>query len=267
MELADCERRFRSAFAQAAIGMTMIDSKGVIVCANEALCRMTGYQEQELIQLHFTETLHPDDRELRREIFEKILAGEIGSFTNERRMLRKDGNVVWARTSVTVPREWPGPPQVIVFVEDITERKEAENALRASEERFRIAAENGSDLIYEWDLGTGQVGVFGLQQQLLGDWPMPPTYEAWQPLVHPEDLERVVPELVRHIQSGERYSGDFRIVGQSGKIYHYSNRGQAIGNADGEPYKWVGLCTDITEKKLAEEAVSQLAAIVQCSER
>jgi diguanylate cyclase (GGDEF)-like protein/PAS domain S-box-containing protein len=246
--------------------MLMIDSKGVIVYANEALCRMSGFDEHELLQLHFTEMLHPEDREFRREIFEKILAGEMGSFINERRMLRKDGKVAWARTSVTVPLDWPGPPQIIVFIEEITERRQTEDALRASEERFRIAAENASDMIYEWDLVTGQVGVFGLQQQRLGDWPMPPTFEAWKPLVHPDDLERVVPELARHIQSGERYRGDFRIVGQSGKIYHYSNRGQAIRNPNGEPYKWVGLCTDITERKLADEAISQLAAIVQCSE-
>ena len=85
-------------------------------------------------------------------------------------------------------------------------------------------------------------------------------------MVHPEDLERILPEFERYIQSGERYSGEFRIVGQNGKIYHYSNRGQAIRNAAGEPYKWIGLATDITETKLAEEAISQLAAIVQCSE-
>jgi PAS domain S-box-containing protein len=56
------------------------------------------------------------------------------------------------------------------------------------------------------------------------------------------------------------------MLGDSGGIYHYSLRGQAIRNAAGEPYKWIGLVSDITESKQAEEAISQLAAIVQCSE-
>jgi diguanylate cyclase (GGDEF)-like protein/PAS domain S-box-containing protein len=227
---------------------------------------MTGYTEHELCEMHFTATLHPDDRASRSDVFQRIIAGEIGSFINERRMICKDGRMAWVRTSITVPATQAGPPQVIVFLEDITERKQAEDALRASEERFRIAAENASDLIYEWDLRTGGVGVFGLEQQHMGDWPMPLTYESWKDIVHPQDLERVVPELERYIQSGERYEGEFRIVGPSGKIFHYSNRGQVIRSQAGEPCKWVGLCTDITERKAAEEAIAQLAAIVECSE-
>jgi diguanylate cyclase (GGDEF)-like protein/PAS domain S-box-containing protein len=264
--LPECDRRFRSAFADAAIGVSIIDSNGAFVYANQALCRMTGYEAPELYQMHFTATLHPEDREVRREIFDKIRAGEIGSFVNERRLLRKDGNILWVRSSITVPSEHTGPPQIIVFVEDITERKQAEDALRTSEERFRIAAENASDMIYEWDLRTGQVGVFGPSHQHLGDWPSPRSSEAWQKMVHPEDLERILPEFERYIQSGERYSGEYRVVGQNGKIYYFSNRGQAVRNAAGEPYKWVGLATDITEAKLADEAISQLAAIVQFSE-
>jgi diguanylate cyclase (GGDEF)-like protein/PAS domain S-box-containing protein len=263
--LPEFDRRFRSAFADAAVGMAIIDHRGGFVYANEALCRMSGYEAKELCEMHFTAMLHLDDRASRLNIFQRILSGEIGSFVNERRLVRKDGNVVWVRTSITVPREQAGPPQIITFIEDITERKQAEAALRASEERFRIAAENASDMIYEWDLSTGEVDVFGPNHQRMGDWPTPRRYEDWKSMVHPEDLERVIPEFSRHIQSGERYSDEYRIVGQNGEIYYFSNRGQAVRNAAGEPYKWIGLATDITERKLAEEAISQLAAIVQCS--
>lgn len=264
--LPECEHRFRDTFAQAAIGMAIIDSQGIFVYANQAFCQICGYAEPELLRMHFTETLHPEDREVRRQIYGRIMAGEIGSFINERRMLRKDGTTSWARTSITVPKQWPGPLQVIAFIEDITERKRAEEALRASEERFRIAAENASDLIYEWDLRTDHVDVFGPAHQQLGDWPMPRSSEAWGKIVHPEDLPHVLADFERYIQSGERYKGSYRIVGQNGKTYHYSNRGQVIRNPSGEPCKWVGLCTNITERKQAEEAVSQLAAIVECSE-
>ncbi len=246
--------------------MAIIDVHGMFVYANESMCQLSGYEECELRRMNFSETLHPEDRAARLALFQHILAGELGSFINERRLLRKDGSVAWVRTSVMVPNEPAGPRRIIVLVEDITERKLAEDALRASEERFRIASENASDMIYEWDLRTGEVAVFGPAHQRMGDWPTPLSYEAWKNIVHPEDLARVVPEFARYIQSGERYSGGFRVVGRNGRIYHYSNRGQALRNAAGEAYKWIGLATDITETKLAGEAISQLAAIVQCSE-
>lgn len=215
--------------------------------------------------MHFTATLHPDDRAPRLDVFRRILTGEIGSFVNERRLLRKDGSVLWVRTSITVPNEQPGPPQIITFVEDITERKQTEAALRASEERFRIAAENASDMIYEWDLGSNEVQVFGSGEELLGGWPAPVNYAEWKSMVHPDDLDRVLTESARHIRNGERYNDEYRIIGRNGKVYCYSNRGQAMLAASGEPYKCVGLLTDITESRLAEEAISQLAAIVQSS--
>jgi diguanylate cyclase (GGDEF)-like protein/PAS domain S-box-containing protein len=241
--LPECDRCFRSAFAGAGIGVAISDESGAIVYANQALCRMVGYQEHELHRMQFG----------------------TGGSAHECRLLHQDGRTLWVRTT-PIPSAHSGPPQIITFVEDITERKMAEDALRASEERFRVAAENASDMIYEWDLRTGEVAIFGSAQHRLGDWPTPQSYAAWKGMVHPDDLERVLAESARHIQNGERYSDEYRIVGQNGQVYHYSNRGQAILSASGEPLKCVGLLSDITQIRLADEAISRLAAIVQCSE-
>lgn len=243
----------------------MIGNSGAFFYANEALSRMTGYSRDELCQMHFTATLHPEDRASRLAVFQQILSGAVRSFINERRLVRKDGITIWVRTSITVPLEPYESRALIVFVEDITSRKQAEDALRASEECFRIAAENASDVIYEWDLRSNQVALFGPDQRL-GDWPAPRSHEDWKRLVHPDDLKTVLSEIEGHILSGERYSGEFRVIGKHGKTYHYSNRGQAIRNRAGELHKWIGMVTDITERRQAEEATAQLAAIVQCSD-
>ena len=152
------------------------------------------------------------------------------------------------------------------IMRDITSRKRAEQALRASEERFRIAAENASDMTFEWDLATGQFEVFGLLADRLGGRPAPLSLEAWKSMLHPDDLEPVINDLGRHIRSGQRYIGEYRVLGDNGRVYHYSVRGQAIRNPAGQPYKWVGLTSDITEDTKTEEALAQLAAIVQSSE-
>jgi len=152
------------------------------------------------------------------------------------------------------------------IMRDITRRKRAEQALLTSEERFRIAAESASDMIFEWDLASGECEVFGPSEDRLGDRPAPRTFEAWKSLIHPDDLGGVLAELGRHIESGERYAGEYRVLGDNGCVYHYSVRGQAIRNSAGEPSKWIGLVSDITEDTKAEEAIAQLAAIVQSSE-
>ncbi len=246
-------RRFRSAFTGATIGVAVIDGSGRLTYANESLCRISGYEESELYRMKFTELLHPGDR------------AAIGSFTNERRLLTKAGGVVWVQTSLTIPGGQAGPTEVIAFVEDISERKQVEEAVRASEHSFRIAAENASDIIYEWDLRTGEVDVFGLHHPCLGDWPAPRNYEAWKSMLHPEDRERLTGRA-QLIRNGEAYSDEYRIVGRSGKIYRYSDRGRAIRNASGVPYKCVGALSDITADRQAGEAISQLAAILQCSQ-
>ena len=93
------EERFRVTFEEAPVGMVIGVGDGVVVKANRAVCRMTGYSQEELVGRHARDLTHPEDRELSGPLVKKLLAGDIPSFTLEKRYLRKDGQPFWAQAT------------------------------------------------------------------------------------------------------------------------------------------------------------------------
>jgi PAS domain S-box-containing protein len=150
-QLRASEERFRKVFSNAAIGMALKNLEGRYIEVNQAFCQITGYTEQEITRLDFQTLTHPEDLPGYLAAMQKLLAGKAGSFVFEKRYLHKSGKIVWARNSVSLlddsSRE---PTRMILLVEDITERKQAEESLRQltigllqvqDEERRRLARE------------------------------------------------------------------------------------------------------------------------------
>ncbi|EIJ44264.1 PAS domain S-box [Beggiatoa alba B18LD] len=137
--LFESENYFRAIFENAPIGMMLIDNQTHrFLQANQAICQMLGYSRNELLSKTVSEITHPDDLMLNRQLFEtanplKPLA--IG----EKRYLHKTGRTIWAAVSSSL---LPNSNYRITHIQDITERKQAEVALRESENRFRKAFEN-----------------------------------------------------------------------------------------------------------------------------
>jgi two-component system NarL family sensor kinase len=150
-ELRASEERFRHAFAHAATGMFVTNLEGRFLEVNRAFCEITGYTEEELTATDYRAITHAEDLPRNIHLIRRMLAGEIPSFVIEKRYVRKDGTVVWARGSVSLLRDSKhNPTHMIALVEDISERKQAEEALRQlsgrllqlqDEERRRLARE------------------------------------------------------------------------------------------------------------------------------
>jgi PAS domain S-box-containing protein len=172
-DLVASDGQFRSAFEHAAIGMTLLAVDKRRLRVNSAFCRMLGYSEAELLARTNQDITHPDDVAWDVLQSKRAVAGEIEAYQCEKRYLHQSGRLVWAHLSCSLVRdEARRPLHFISQIQDITERKQVEQILRDSEERFRALTELSSDWFWEQDenfrfvmVSGGATHVAGVNQQ------------------------------------------------------------------------------------------------------
>ena len=216
----------------------------------------------------YKDRLHPEDRVRVLSGLEATVAGGKEFWTDEYRLRRADGTYAHVIDRGYVIRDDAGQPVTMVgAVLDITKRKEVEELLRLSEERFRIAAEHAGDLVVDWDMVADNVEYFGpFKNRLpLDAGELPRTSKERVRMIHPEDCNRVLAAFQRHLETRNLFWEEYRITGASGEIRHVAERGTALWSAEGRPYRFISGVTDITERKQAEIELARLAAIVQFS--
>ncbi len=131
LALRESEERFRSAFDYASIGMALIRIDGRWLKVNHTLCGVVGYSEKELKALSFDSLTHPEDLTLHQDNVRELLSGEVTSFQVEERCFHKSGSLVWVLLNVSLLRDASSKPlNFIAQIQDITERKRAEDAFR-----------------------------------------------------------------------------------------------------------------------------------------
>jgi len=156
--LRESEERFRSAFESAAIGMALVRLDGSWLEVNRPFAGIVGYSRQEMAGMAFQDITHPDDLEADLENMRRLVAGEIHSYQMEKRYIHKDGRVVWVLLSASLVRDARGKPLYgIGQVQDITQRKQAEEELRQSEELYRAVIEQATENIFLVDVETKRI--------------------------------------------------------------------------------------------------------------
>jgi PAS domain S-box-containing protein len=155
-----------------------------------------------------------------------------------------------------------------VVLKDITDRKQAEEKMARSEERFRMAAQNASDLIYEVDLATGELQWFGDIEGMLGYQPGECRKELtfWKESLHPEDRASVFSGLEEAVKNRACFSKEYRIRRKDGSYLTWHDRATVLCDIDGRPLKLIGVCADMTERRKMQNMVLQsekMAAVGQ----
>ena len=159
-----------------------------------------------------------------------------------------------------------GDDLVVVTVRDITRRKEAENDLRRSEERYALAASGSTAGVWDWDIHTGGVYYSTRFRELLGYSleEFPSLFFSWEQKMHPDDLPRVQSALEAHLERREPFCVEHRVRVKSGEYRWFEARGQALWDQNDMPYRMAGSALDVHERKLDEQKLLRLNKLNLC---
>ncbi len=256
--LGESEERFRSIYEQAAVGLANVTLDGKFLKLNPRFCEMLGYPQEELLTKTVSEITHPDDRARILPAMQSIISGEVPYFFQEKRYLRRDGSCFWSSTSVSLVRDCSSNiKHALAVIRDISERKQAEAALKESEQRFRNMAANVPGAIFQYVLHPdGSDSVIYMSPGCYDLWEVEAeavvkdTQILWE-LVHPDDQPTMY-ESVRHsARTLQPWSWRWRITTPSGKIKWLEASGCPERHENGD-IVWDTLIMDISDRIKAE---------------
>ncbi len=262
--LRESEERYRSLIANIPDAAWTVNEEGKPVFISRNIEKIIGYTAEEIYSDSFNlifGRIHPDDRDRVTNAFHSLFT-QNQKFDAEYRVQRKSGEWIWVHDRAFITYRKEGIRYADGVLSDITERKEGEEALRKSEERFKLIARATNDAIWDWDMTTNTVWwnesfktLFGYKAEEIE-----PGIESWTNRIHPEDKEYLLAGTHNVIErGGEFWSAEYRFRRADGTYATILDRGYVVHVKDGKPVRMVGAMMDITDRKRDEEALAGYA--------
>lgn len=252
--LSTSEKKFRTIFDQTATGFVEGNLQGQFTHANQKVCEITGYSEDELKKLTNKDISVPKEFSVEEKLFKQMLEGRRKSVNLEKRIIRKDGKKTWIKMSSTVLRnELSQPLSQICAVEDINTRKQAEKALLASEQNFRATFEQGA-------LGFAHVSPEGYFQRINQKFCDITGYSreemlklAIKDITHPQDF-KIDLGFFQQLLKGEKnnFSRETRLIRKKGDDIWVNLTATLVRDDLDQPLFVVSTIEDITSRKQTE---------------
>ncbi len=249
------EMRFQSAFDNAPTGISLTNPTGRYIQVNKSFCDMVGYTEEELLATDFQSITQREDLAASSETLRQLLTGEITTCQLEKRYLHKLGHEILTLTSLSLVRDAQGEPlYFIAQVQDITESKRAEAALRESEDRYRLLIEGVKDYamlmldvdgrVRSWNKGVERIKGYR-EAEILGEH-----FSRFYPA---EDLERGKPEMeLKMAVAHGSYEDEGWRIRKDGTRFFANVVITALIDDAGVLHGFSKVTRDITERKMAE---------------
>ncbi len=259
MEMEASMRQARFIIDKAPIGIWRIGNNGDIVDVNEQGCKSLGYTRDELCRMAVSDF----DLNAKTNLLEESLdyLRETGTSVIESLHQRKDGRIcpiqVTSRMMTFEDQEFS-----VAFVQDISERKEMELALKENEQRLDLALSGANEGIWDWHIEQKQVFFDNRFYTLAGYEPgeFPETLEEWRSRIHADDLKDVYSIIDQYLAGGQdSYKAEFRFLRKNNSYMWVQAKGKIVSRDDqGKALRFIGTQTDITRQKQDEEELGRL---------
>ncbi|MBX3664569.1 MAG: PAS domain S-box protein [Burkholderiales bacterium] len=247
------EARLEQTFEQAAVGIVRINFDSDILEVNQKFCDMTGYDRRSLLQMNLKQISHPDDVGMDIAMRSRLLAGKIGNLSSEKRYLRKDGGQIWVRRTTSLARDIANrEPHFVLVVEDITERRRAEDGYRATFETSPAGImHTGFDRAI-LDVNPRACEILGYAREEL-------LTMTTADILTPEYLETDRPHYMQQMLRGEMkiYRSQRPYRRKDGSMVWTDRSISLVRDSAGEPLYFLRMIEDISERKRIEDALAQ----------
>ncbi len=257
MELIQSEAKFRSTFDQSPVGSVIVGLDKRFIRCNPAFCNFLGYPESELIGKTISDITHPEDLEIGMKELKQMVEGEIESFTAQKRYLRKDGAVLWGEISIRLVCDANDEPLYFLpIIQNITERKQAEEELLESEEKYRRIVETAGEGI--WMIDTEGNTSFANQKMAemlgcsVGDMLGVSFFNFMD-----EDGKAIAAVNLERRRQGIKEQHDFKFRRKDGTDLWAILETNPIRDRDGRYAGALAMITDITERKRVENELEE----------
>ncbi|KMY67334.1 hypothetical protein AAU61_10830 [Desulfocarbo indianensis] len=268
LSLSESIQRFQATFDQAAVGIAHVGPDGTWLRVNNKLCQIVGYTREELLGKTFQDITHPDDLQTDLSLLDKVIAGELETYSLEKRYIKKDGSLVWIELTVSLVRREDGSPNYFIsVVEDIDARKQAENARAASERRFRTLVANVPGAVYRcendenWTMRFISEPIKSITGYPAKDF-IDNRRRSYADTIHPDDRDRISREVKQALENGRSFELEYRIVRRNGQVRWVYEKGQAVTDETGAQ-RLDGAILDVTERKKIEQDKVRLGRIME----
>ena len=235
--------------------VSMADAVGNITYVNNKFCHVSGFAREELLgKNHRLVKSDAHGQDLYDRLWATIASGRV--WHGELKNRKKDGTPYWVETTIVPVLDEFGVPQRYISIRtEITRLKQAEEALRTSEERLQRSQSYANIGTWDWNILSGELywseriaPLFGGPQGHLET-----TYENFLGAVHPDDRQYVIDSVNACVGQGAQYDIEHRVVWADGTVHWVNESGDVVRAADGTPLRMLGVVQDITRRKQAEE--------------
>jgi diguanylate cyclase (GGDEF)-like protein/PAS domain S-box-containing protein len=262
--LRENEEKYRLIFENASETILVVQNDRIQICNSTAL-KLTGYSYEEINQRPFLDFVQEEDRQYAAEMYHNRLNDKTIAVKPQYRVLRKNGDIAWVEAN-GVKTTWKGQPAIQYFIVDITEQKKVEDALKASEEKYRLITEFASDMIWVFNYTHYQFSYVSPSVfQILGYLPQEALKLSLRELISQESMqwsEKILPQKIKAFienpQECHTHVIDMQNIHKDGHLVWVEASSKYRYNAKGE-IEILGVSRDIEERKGAEQKVLYLS--------